>query len=268
MNEDIGIVKRVAIAFDRLIAPLALFISIYLAVLIGLLWLRLVPFHWGALIAVSVATAATIALWDRGKWPLGLLVPPSLAVVECAKGMLFAFVLIGVADLLVIATTGLGHTWGNGFPFAQLLAVFVPAALHEELLFRGYPFQRLWRWQRTFAVLAFSIGFALLHGWNDHITPLALFNIFLGGVLLSLAYARYERLWFPIGLHFAWNLMSGPILGYSVSGFGPEMTVLRVVGEGPEILTGGAFGIEGSLWMTVVEMVGIWAVWRRTVGSQ
>ena len=262
MNDQTGIVKRIAVTFDRLIAPVALFIATYLAVLIGLLWSRLVPFQWAALISAAVASAATIALWDRGRWDLGLFVSPRLALIECALGMLLAFALIGAGDLLILATTGVRHEVGGGFPFAQLLTVFIPAAIHEELLFRGYPFQRLWRWSRPVAVLAFSIGFALLHLWNSHITPIAVFNIFLGGVLLSLAYGRYERLWFPIGIHFAWNLMSGPILGYSVSGFGPEATLFRVTGEGPEILTGGAFGIEGSVWMTVVEIGVIVALWR------
>jgi hypothetical protein len=247
---------------DRVIAPVALFICLYVSALIGLFWLRLFSFHWAALLAVIIATAATVGIWDRGQWRLGLFVHSRRAVTELAYGLAFATILIGLADLLVVMTTDVRHAWGRGFPSAQLLSVFLPAVVHEELLFRGYPFQRVWRMWPRVAVLGCSAAFAVMHLWNDYITPLAVLNIFLGGVLLSLAYARYERLWFPIGLHLAWNLMSGPILGYSVSGFGSEMTVLRVIGRGDPVLTGGPFGLEGSVWMTVLEGAAVVILWR------
>jgi hypothetical protein len=147
-----------------------------------------------------------------------------------------------------------------------MLVIFVPAALHEELMFRGYPFQRLRRWNRSFAILFVSAIFAGFHLWNDGVTVLAITNVFLGGVLLSLAYERYGRLWFPIGIHLMWNVMSGPLLGHSVSGYLPERTVLTTELGGPVLLTGGAFGIEGSIFMTVLEGLGVMALWRGRPG--
>ncbi|HEY8713206.1 MAG TPA: CPBP family intramembrane glutamate endopeptidase, partial [Thermoanaerobaculia bacterium] len=55
--------------------------------------------------------------------------------------------------------------------------------------------------------------------------------------------------------HFTWNILSGPILGYDVSGFTSSRSLLVSVVRGPAILTGGAFGIEGSVLLTVVEVV-------------
>ncbi|HUP49448.1 MAG TPA: type II CAAX endopeptidase family protein [Thermoanaerobaculia bacterium] len=256
--------RRVLAALDRLIAPLAVFVALYIAAL-SLLLPYVQYVQWTALVSVVLATATTIALWDRGRWGLGFFVPPPLALREAAGGVGVAVLLVGGAALLVVLTTGMRHHAGSGFPAGELLATFLPAALHEELLFRGYPFQRLWRWKPWLAVTGVSAAFAALHGWNTAVTPLALVNIFLGGVLLSLAYARYERLWFPIGLHFGWNVMSGPVLGYPVSGYAPATSVLTVEGRGPEILTGGGFGIEGSAWMTVVEVAAI-AILARRVG--
>jgi membrane protease YdiL (CAAX protease family) len=89
------------------------------------------------------------------------------------------------------------------------------------------------------------------------VTHLGLLNIFLGGVLLGLAYARWERLWFPIGLHLAWNLMTGPILGHEVSGYESMHTLFIEKGEGATWITGGEFGLEGSAWMTVIEVTAI-----------
>jgi hypothetical protein len=86
---------------------------------------------------------------------------------------------------------------------------------------------------------------------------LGLTNVFLGGVLLGLAYEKYGRLWFPIGLHFAWNVMSGPVLGHEVSGYESMTTVFVERGQGAAWLTGGDFGIEGSIWMTLTELTAI-----------
>lgn len=161
-----------------------------------------------------------------------------------------------------MAATDIGHARGSGFPWRELALVFVPAAIHEELLFRGYPFQKLHARNRWFAIGFVALVFAALHAGNEAATPLGLVNIFLGGVLLGLAWERYRRLWFPIGLHLAWNLTTGPILGHEVSGYEAIATVFVEQGTGPEWLTGGDFGIEGSAIMTALEAVAIALLWR------
>lgn len=159
--------------------------------------------------------------------------------------------------------TDIGHVPGEGFPWRELVLVFVPAALHEELLFRGYPFQKLHQRNRWFAIAFVAAVFAALHSGNASVTPLALFNIFLGGVLLGLAWERHRRLWFPIGIHLAWNLTTGPILGHEVSGYEALETLFVEQGTGPEILTGGDFGIEGSILMTLTAAIAIALLWRK-----
>jgi hypothetical protein len=58
--------------------------------------------------------------------------------------------------------------------------------------------------------------------------------------------------------------MSGPILGHEVSGYDSSLTVFVERGSGPVWLTGGDFGIEGSAWMTVTELIAIVALWSRS----
>jgi membrane protease YdiL (CAAX protease family) len=243
------------------IAALSLFVAFYVATLFtGGYLSALVGLYFGqwiTLLAVSVATIATVAILEGGHWRLGLFVAPRLAVRECLLGCGAAVFLIAAADGLVMLTTRLRHVAGNGFPWVELIAVYLPAVFHEELLFRGYPFQKLWRMNRLLAVAFTSIVFAALHGGNHAVSGLAMINLFLAGILLALAYARYERLWFPIGIHLAWNLLSGPILGYNVSGFVANETVFRTVGRGTPWLTGGLFGIEGSVWIGIVELAGV-----------
>jgi membrane protease YdiL (CAAX protease family) len=220
----------------------------------------LAQFQWIALSSACCATVATIALWNHGHWDLGL--SPRFAPRELAFGALFAVALIGGADLIIMAVSPLRHIRGHGFPILDTIVLFIPAALHEELVFRGYPYQLLRGVNRPFAIVLSSMLFAGLHAGNDDVTWLALVNIFLGGVILALAYERYRRLWMPIGLHFTWNIMSGPILGYDVSGFTSSRSLLVAVVGGPAILTGGDFGIEGSIVLTAMEILFVALLWR------
>ncbi|HVR38817.1 MAG TPA: CPBP family intramembrane glutamic endopeptidase [Thermoanaerobaculia bacterium] len=213
--------------------------------------------QWAALISVVVATAVMIPWWESSRWNLGLETRPLIATRELILGAAFAIALIGTCDLLIVLTTDVRHAAGTGFPWRELVLVFIPAAVHEELLFRGYPFQKLYRWKPAFAIVFVAFVFSAFHIRNKGIDALPLLNIFLGGILLGLAYARFERLWFPIGLHLAWNLMSGPILGHEVSGYVQAESVAITIERGPEWLTGAEFGIEGSAWMTAVEIAAI-----------
>ncbi|MDQ6803182.1 MAG: CPBP family intramembrane metalloprotease [Acidobacteriota bacterium] len=217
--------------------------------------------QWAALLGVICATALTIRIIERGRWRLGIFVPPSIAAGDFVRGGLFAMLLILAVDAAALLTTNLRHVRGPGFPWLELMTVFAPAAVHEELLFRGYLFQKMRMWSRTGAIGITSIVFAALHLSNRGVSTIAIFNLIIAGVLLALAYERYQRLWFPIGIHFVWNVLSGPILGYGVSGYAAETTVFRTIGAGPLLVTGGAFGIEGSVWMAAAELGGIfWLV--------
>ena len=244
----------------------------YVATLFVLTAVRVPLRYWVGLAAVTIATTVTVAIFERNGWPLGLFVPPRMALREVAVGLAWGVVLIGACAILIVVSSDVRHEPGRGFPWLELVAVFIPAVLHEELLFRGYPFQKLLRLNRAFAVLFAAALFAALHLGNSAVTPLGILNIFLGGILLGLAYVRYGRLWFPIGLHLAWNLMSGPILGHEVSGYTGATTLLIERGGGPWWVTGGEFGIEGSAWMTMIECVAVgWLVmegrWRMADGG-
>lgn len=245
---------------DRIVAPLALFVLVYLATLMLAGFVasraRLPWSYWYFFIAAVAASVAAIQLGEKGDWNLGLRTGAATALSELGKGVLIATILLAAADVLIILTSSLRHARNDGFPWRELVMVFIPAAVNEELVFRGYIYQKLRRLSRWFAILFTSLAFAALHGGNSGITWLALANIFVAGILLAAAYERYERLWCPIGLHLAWNLISGPIVGYNVSGFAAKSTVFRTFGGGSPLITGGVFGIEGSIWTLVIVSAG------------
>ncbi|WP_144682429.1 CPBP family intramembrane glutamic endopeptidase [Cellulosimicrobium sp. TH-20] len=162
---------------------------------------------------------------------LGLgFVAVSAAVVTVLGGYTFR-----VADVDLLAVV------------APILAVTVGAAVVEELVFRGLALQALERLLGSWVALAVTAGFfGLTHLFNPGATPWSALAIAIeAGGLLGAAFLWRRNLWFVIGLHLAWNAAVA-LLGIPVSGHtAPGLLVADV--SGPSVLTGGAFGIEGSL---------------------
>ena len=132
------------------------------------------------------------------------------------------------------------------------------AAALEEIGFRGYAFQRLVdALGAPGAVAISSVLFGLGHLANPSATPLSTANTVLAGIVMALGYLRTRGLWFPIGLHFAWNLMLGPIASLPVSGIHLHASLFAVRVVGPVWLTGGDYGPEGGIILTVVCLGGI-----------
>jgi membrane protease YdiL (CAAX protease family) len=163
---------------------------------------------------------------------------------------------------LPVATVSPGDIGRYG-AFASSVAFILAGAIGEELLFRGYLFQRgIELIGVTAMTLLGSLLFALAHLGNPSVSGVALANIWLAGIFFSLCYIRTGSLWLPIGAHAAWNLAVGKLFGMPVSGLGFGGSLLFTAAEGPAILTGGAFGPEGGLAATLALALGIVALVR------
>jgi len=75
------------------------------------------------------------------------------------------------------------------------------------------------------------------------------------GILLGAAYLVTRRLWFVIGIHLAWNAVQGGVYSSSISGTGAQHGLLRLETTGPDWLTGGTMGVEGSAVTVLVGLV-------------
>lgn len=146
------------------------------------------------------------------------------------------------------------------FPIESILvmaATFLLAAAQEELLMRGYLLNNLMQSaNRYLSLVIVSVLFSLGHIMNPHLTIIGLFNIILAGLYLGIYYIYRQNLWFPLGIHFAWNWFQGAVFGSPVSGYQTQ-SILVVRFNGSESLSGGAFGFEGSLLMTLVAAAAI-----------
>lgn len=146
-----------------------------------------------------------------------------------------------------------------------LTTILLPAAFAEELLFRGYPLQLLAaRWGPVAAIGGTSLGFAAVHVTNPGVNALALVNLVLAGLVLGVAWWRTYSLWFATGLHLGWNWVMGVAVDLPVSGLAFDMPGFDAVLRGPESWTGGAFGPEGGLAVTLAGLVALgWLIRTR-----
>jgi membrane protease YdiL (CAAX protease family) len=147
------------------------------------------------------------------------------------------------------------------------LVILLAAALAEEAAFRGYPFQRMIEAIGTVpAVIVLSALFGAVHWENPSSSNFSTLNTALVGAVLCVAYLRTRALWLPWGIHFGWNFALGIGFGLPVSGLTEFAVIIHGKAHGPIWLTGGAYGIEGSLIGTAVLLAGFSLVVLATRG--
>ena len=181
----------------------------------------------------------------------GLLIGAALvALTFCALTALRAYQWQGVNPVSVLLLV----------PLAELLLV----GMAEEMMFRGVIFGVTERSLGSKAAIAISaLVFSVAHFPNEGMSVLALAALAAYGVLQAALYMITRRLWICIGTHVAWNYCLSQIFSATVSGHAASGGLLRGQLAGDPLLTGGVFGVEGSL-ITVL-LIGFAAalcVWR------
>ena len=267
------------------------------------LWRRVIDFPIAALIIAIAALSAALAAvfpvlrWlpvERlPKWVDAPLVALSISAVSAAvykllvarlgehprddlpfdrrwldsiRGAVLALVLMS-AMVAVAALAGAYKVsgWGGSTSLSMLLfTAGLQAAISEEILARGVLFHFLEQFGGSwFALAASSAIFGLLHLGNANATLFSALAIAVeAGILLGGAYMLTRNLWLAIGLHFGWNFTQGYIWDVPVSGFQVDGLV-DAHSAGPELLSGGMFGLEASvIALAIATPLGAWFVYR------
>jgi membrane protease YdiL (CAAX protease family) len=133
------------------------------------------------------------------------------------------------------------------------LVMAFTSAIIEEILLRGIIFRITEERLGTYFAMAISAAlFGAMHLANPHSSVIAGIGLAIqAGLLLAAAYIYKRNLWFPIAIHFAWNFTQSAIFGANVSGNTVSKTLITSKITGPEWLTGGLFGPEGSIQATL-----------------
>jgi hypothetical protein len=213
--------------------------------------------NW-ALAAILAAAAILVERFAVRKAPAAIGLDPRDAPRELTLGALLGAALFSTV-VLELALGGFYRIASVHVTADLALAalLLLPGAAIEELLFRGVLFRLVEEWLGTWIALAISAAlFGGAHFANPGATASSSIAIALeAGILLGAAYVVTRNLWFPIGLHFAWNFFEGPVFGTQVSGrsFLTDAVVSHVTG--PRLLTGGSFGPEAGLFAIVTCLI-------------
>jgi len=146
----------------------------------------------------------------------------------------------------------------NGFAIIAILFGFLIQGATEEIIYRGWllPIVSA-RYTPVFGVILSSLLFAFLHGGNPGITILPIINLILFGLFAAVYALKEESLWGICGFHSAWNWVQGSVFGIKVSGTTvPGGSILTSSPtQGMDLISGGAFGIEGSIVCTLIFLI-------------
>jgi membrane protease YdiL (CAAX protease family) len=205
----------------------------------------------------------------RAATEIGLKRMPGELALGALTGLVLFSLTIGILWLLgAYSISGVNVAWLLLLGSAS--GAFV-SALAQELIFRTILFRIAEEWLGTWwAVLISALLFGLIHLTQAGATLFSALGIALqAGVMLAAAYVLTGRLWMALGLHMAWDFANDGIFGVGAVGQTGQTLqgVLKAMLSGPDLLTGGAAGVEASLVTVIVATAAgfllLWIAYRR-----
>lgn len=235
--------------------------------------LGFVVFLVGPFGLLALATFAWVRFVERRPFStIGLTSPHGAAVFTkglLAGALMMSAVVAGIWLTGVLTAGAIAPAFVSATSIASivlLLAAFVIQSSAEEILFRGWMLSAIAiKFGSIVAVIVSSAVFTLLH-FERHAGPLFSINVFLFALFTCSWSLRTGNIWGVMGWHSAWNWLLGVGFGIRVTGLDTHMPALlvKLTPAGPDWLTGGAEGSEGSIVCTVILSAGIaWNLWRK-----
>ncbi len=216
--------------------------------------------------AILAVYSLTVRLFERHR-PADM--PARRFLPDICGGFLLSIVYFAAVTAIIalLGCYAVDSVSFNASVFFPKLAFFFLVACGEEVIFRGVFFRIIdEKWGAAAALAVSALLFGLFHIFNPGATLWSSVAIAIeAGLLLGAAYKFSGNLWLPIGIHWGWNLMEGPVLGFAVSGNGmaPGEAVCLSTVSGPDIISGGAFGLEASIFAAVIGLaIAAWFVHR------
>lgn len=237
---------------------------------------HLVGPDWTPWVAAVIGYALVLRLERRH--PVELTRAP---VGHLLRGLLLGAALMVLVVVVLLLLDGLmiydgyrgamfaGEHGGSAWLWVALAVGVSPAVVHE-LLLRGVVLRFVEQGLGTWAGLLVSAAASgamvlpLMPGWM--VLPLVpqwtglvsqargpILSAAVVGLMLGALYVLTRSLWLVVGVHSAWNLVQGLVVGSRV-GDGSEWGGLwgSSPTSGPALLTGGYFGVEASIVAALV----------------
>lgn len=212
------------------------------------------------LMLIGIFLSAWIVWHFRGVSLTGLGRSLAIRKKDLLSGISLAIVLyaVGFGVSLLAGAIEIAGVVFNPSSLLISFVFFLLVAITEEFALRGFVLERMLQGgvNKFWALFLSATLFSLVHIANPNFDFLSFINILLAGILLGSSYIYTRNLCFPIALHWFWNWIQGPVLGYEVSGnkFCDGLLTLYLLET--NLINGGAFGFEGSILCTVLMVAG------------
>lgn len=212
------------------------------------------------LMLIGIFLSAWIVWHFRGVSLAGLGRSLAIRKKDLLSGISLAIVLyaVGFGVSLLAGAIEIAGVVFNPSSLLISFVFFLLVAITEEFALRGFVLERMLQGgvNKFWALFLSATLFSLVHIANPNFDFLSFINILLAGILLGSSYIYTRNLCFPIALHWFWNWIQGPVLGYEVSGNKFCDGLLTLYLPETNLINGGAFGFEGSILCTVLMVAG------------
>jgi hypothetical protein len=220
-------------------------------------------FTEGIMLFALVVATALMALIEKRTYADYYLPMNQILGKRFWQGVPYGFAMLSLLLALIAALHGfsLGSVALSGadaLKFGGLYGIaFLMVGLFEEFSFRGYmqstlgPGIGFWP-----AAIVLSILFGAIHLGNSGEAWFGAAMAGSFGLLAAFALQRTGNIWFPIGMHAAWDWSETYFYGVPDSGFLAQGHFFNSSFHGPMWLTGGTVGPEGSVFAFVVLIAG------------
>lgn len=152
--------------------------------------------------------------------------------------VIFILYLLGYYHAFSISTTN--------YPI-KFFTFLMFAAIVEDLFHRGLIVRVFENWLGTHLTLIIAMLIELQQHFSNPNSNLFSFLLYLiWGFTMGMMFIYTKRIWLPFFFHLGWNF-SQPFYGSNLSGLNDMGTIIQSKFDGPELLTGGVFGIENSI---------------------
>lgn len=204
---------------------------------------------------------------NRNAKSLGLVDDKKL--ISYTKGILIGGAMLTASFLLVFLFGGfrIRVNIRNISPFLYLLFVigWIFQGFEEELITRSVLMNYFAAVKDVkTGLIANSLLFAILHVGNTSFNAIAFVNLLLMGLVFSMIFYINDSIYTSAACHSVWNFLQGNFFGINVSGIiDSQNTIFKSEPVGSFLISGGAFGIEASLIVTLVELFVLVILFRK-----
>ena len=223
---------------------------------------------WYIVVVIVLVHAAMLRWVDRRPWSAVFLDRAAARGQLLLFGWLLGAIPIAAVSLLLMALSwlrivpALPGSWAEAA--LRMSVLLLAAALLEELLSRGYIFATLREWLGApVAIGITSLLFGLLHLANPGATALSAALVTIGGVYLAVILVVTRSMYASWMAHWAWNWVMAVLLHVQVSGIFIPRPDYKTIETGPDWITGGSWGPEGSVLAGVADLIIIGLLFRQ-----